>query len=175
MLNFLVRRLLATVPVLAMVALLVFLMLRLTPGDPAAVLAGDNGTPQQIEEIREHLGLNEPIHKQFLIYVTKLLQGDLGESYYFKMKVTDLIMLRVGPTFSLALVTLIITISIAVPVGVLAAYRHGSWIDQIVMGFSVLGFSVPVFVMGYLLIYIFSIEFRWFELVPHCWTAWQRS
>jgi peptide/nickel transport system permease protein len=164
MLGFILRRLFATIPVLGMVALFVFFMLRMTPGDPAAVLAGDNGTPQQIEEIREQLGLNKPIPTQLMIWVGKLLQGDLGESFYFKMAVTKLILFRVEPTLSLATVTLIITILIAVPLGVLAAYRHGSWVDRLVMGFSVMGFSVPVFVMGYLLIYIFAIELKLFPI-----------
>ncbi len=164
MLGFIIRRLLATIPVLGMVALFVFFMLRMTPGDPAAVLAGDNGTPQQIEEIREQLGLNRPIPTQLLIWFGKLLQGDLGESFYFKKPVTQLILYRIEPTLALATVTLIITILIAVPLGVVAAYRHGSWIDRLVMGFSVLGFSVPVFVMGYLLIYIFAIELKLFPV-----------
>ncbi len=164
MLGFILRRLLATIPVLGMVALFVFFMLRMTPGDPAAVLAGDNGTPQQIEEIREQLGLNRPIPTQLVIWFGKLLQGDLGESFYFKKPVTQLILFRIEPTLALATVTLIITILIAVPLGVIAAYRHGSWIDRLVMGFSVLGFSVPVFVLGYLLIYIFAVEFKLFPV-----------
>jgi peptide/nickel transport system permease protein len=164
MLGFILRRLFATIPVLGMVALFVFFMLRMTPGDPAAVLAGDNGTPQQIEEIREQLGLNKPILTQLAIWGGKLLQGDLGESFYFKKPITQLILFRVEPTLSLAAITLIITILIAVPLGVLAAYRHGSWIDRFVMGFSVMGFSVPVFVMGYLLIYIFAIELKLFPV-----------
>ena len=164
MIGFIFRRLFATIPVLGMVALFVFFMLRMTPGDPAAVLAGDNGTPQQIEEIREQLGLNKPILTQLAIWGGKLLQGDLGESFYFKKPVTQLILFRVEPTLSLAAITLIMTILIAVPLGVLAAYRHGSWIDRFVMGFSVMGFSVPVFVMGYLLIYIFSIELKLFPV-----------
>ncbi len=164
MIGFVVRRIFSTIPVLGMVALLVFLMLRLTPGDPAAILAGDNGTPQHIEEIRAALGLNEPIHKQFIIYIYDILRGDLGESYFFKRQVTELIGQRVGATVSLAVMTLIITLLVSLPLGVIAAYRRGSWIDQFVMGFSVLGFSVPVFVLGYLLIYIFSIELRWFPV-----------
>ena len=164
MLGFIIKRLLATIPVLGMVALFVFFMLRMTPGDPAAVLAGDNATPQQIEEIREQLGLNKPILTQLFIWGSKLLQGDLGESFYFKKKVTQLILFRIEPTLALATVTLIITILIAVPLGVLAAYRHGGWIDRLVMGFSVLGFSVPVFVLGYLLIYIFAIELKLFPV-----------
>ena len=158
------RRLAATIPVLGMVALFVFLMLRMTPGDPAAVLAGDNGTPQQIEEIRETLGLDKPIPVQLGIWFGDLLQGDLGQSYFFKKDVTELILLRVEPTVALAITTLVITVLIAVPIGVIAAYRHGTWLDRCVMGFSVLGFSVPVFVVGYILIYLFAMQFKMFPV-----------
>ncbi len=158
------RRLAATIPVLGMVALFVFLMLRMTPGDPAAVLAGDNGTPQQIAEIRETLGLEKPIPVQLGIWFGDLLQGDLGQSYFFKKDVTELILLRVEPTVALAITTLVITVLIAVPIGVIAAYRHGTWLDRCVMGFSVLGFSVPVFVVGYILIYLFAMQFKMFPV-----------
>ncbi|NBB69601.1 MAG: ABC transporter permease subunit [Alphaproteobacteria bacterium] len=161
MLGFLARRVAATIPVLLFVAVFVFAMLRLTPGDPAAVLAGDNATPQQIEEIRAQLGLDEPVWTQFAIYAARLLQGDLGVSYFFNQPVTDLIAQRIEPTLSLALVTILLTVVVAVPLGTLAAYRHGSWLDRLVMGFSVAGFSIPVFVLGYLLIWIFAVELRW--------------
>lgn len=164
MYSFLMRRLAATIPVLGMVALFVFLMLRMTPGDPAAVLAGDNGTPQQIAEIRETLGLDEPILVQLGIWFGDLLQGDLGQSYFFKKDVTELILLRVEPTVALAITTLVITVLVAVPIGVIAAYRHGTWLDRCVMGFSVFGFSVPVFVVGYILIYLFAMQFKMFPV-----------
>lgn len=164
MYSFLMRRLAATIPVLGMVALFVFLMLRMTPGDPAAVLAGDNGTPQQIAEIRETLGLDEPIPVQLGIWFGDLLQGDLGQSYFFKKDVTELILLRVEPTVALAITTLVITVLVAVPIGVIAAYRHGTWLDRCVMGFSVFGFSVPVFVVGYILIYLFAMQFKMFPV-----------
>ncbi len=164
MLAFVARRLLATVPVLAMVAVFVFLMLRLTPGDPAAIIAGDNATAAQIAEIRDKLGLSEPILEQFVIWIGNLLHGDLGESFFFKAEVTELIGQRVGPTLALATVTMIITVLIAVPLGVIAAYKHGSWIDRLVMAFSVIGFSVPVFVLGYLLIYLFALELKLFPV-----------
>lgn len=164
MLSFIFRRLLATIPVFGMVALFVFFMLRMTPGDPATVLAGDNGTPQQIEEIREQLGLNKPILTQLALWAKDIVRGDFGESYYFKKKVTTLIKLRLEPTLALATVTLIIAVLIALPLGIIAAYKHGGWIDRIVMGFSVFGFSVPVFVLGYLMIYIFAIELKLFPV-----------
>lgn len=164
MFGFIIQRLLATIPVLGMVAVFVFLMLRLTPGDPAAVLAGDNGTPEQIEQIREVLGLNEPLLVQLGIWVGNILQGDFGQSYFFKKDVSELILLRVEPTLALATTTLILTIVVAVPFGVVAAYKHGTWIDRSVMAFSVAGFSVPVFVLGYILIYLFAMEIDLFPV-----------
>src|SRR3546814_238657 len=158
---FIARRLLATIPVLVLVALFVFLMLRLTPGDPAAIIAGDSASPDQIEDIRDRLGLNDPLPTQLVIWSGKLLQGDFGESFFFKMNVSELIMQRVEPTLALAVATLIITLLVAIPLGVIAAYRQGGWIDRVVMGFSVAGFSVPVFVLGYLLIYVFAVELKW--------------
>jgi peptide/nickel transport system permease protein len=158
---FISRRLIATIPVLAMVAVFVFLMLRLTPGDPAAVIAGDNATSEQVEAIREKLGLNQPLLTQFAIWSGKSLQGDFGQSFFFKKDVSDLIAQRIEPTLALSIFTIVLAIVIAVPLGVLAAHRSGGWIDRAVMGFSVLGFSVPVFVVGYLLIYLFAIQLGW--------------
>jgi peptide/nickel transport system permease protein len=158
---FITRRLVATIPVLAMVAIFVFLMLRLTPGDPAAVIAGDNATGDQVEAIREKLGLNQPLLTQFVIWSGKSLQGDFGESFFFKKTVAELIVQRIEPTLALSVLTIVLAIVIAVPLGVLAAHRSGGWLDRAVMGFSVLGFSVPVFVVGYLLIYLFAIQLGW--------------
>ncbi|MFI4998770.1 MAG: ABC transporter permease [Reyranellales bacterium] len=161
MLDFIARRLVAIVPVLAVVAIFVFLMLRLTPGDPAAVIAGDNATSDQIDSIREKLGLNLPIWTQFAIWIGDVLRGNLGESFFFKKTVVELIAQRLEPTLALSICTLFLAISTAVPLGVIAAYRQGSMVDRLVMGFSVLGFSVPSFVIGYCLIYVFAIELGW--------------
>jgi peptide/nickel transport system permease protein len=150
--------------VLGVVAVLVFLMLRLTPGDPAAVLAGDQATTEQIAMIRANLGLDRSIPEQFLIWFGHLLQGDLGQSYYYKMPVTELIAQRIEPTLSLAVITITLAVSVAVPLGVLAAWRFGSWLDRGVMAFSVAGFSVPVFVSAYLLIWFFSLKLGWFPV-----------
>ncbi len=158
---FLARRLLATIPVLVIVAVLVFLMLRLTPGDPAAVLAGDAASTEQIARIRTTLGLDRSIPEQFAIWVGHLLTGDLGESYYYKTKVTTLIAQRMEPTFSLAALTIAIAVLVAVPLGVLAAWRSGGWFDRSLMAFSVLGFSVPVFVLAYVLIWLVSLKLGW--------------
>ena len=161
MFGYILRRLVATIPVMGIVAVLVFLMLRLTPTDPAAIIAGDNANSEQVAEIRKRLGLDQPIHRQFVIWANRTLHGDFGESFFFKKQVAELIADRLEPTLSLAVMTISLAVLIAVPLGVLAAYRHGGWLDRIVMGFSVLGFSVPVFVIGYALIYVFAIELAW--------------
>lgn len=161
MYGYLFRRLLGTIPVMLVVAVFIFLMLRLTPSDPAAIIAGDNATTEQVAQIRSQLGLDRPIIEQFFIWSGKVLSGDFGESFFFKKTVASLVGERVEPTLSLAFFTILFSVLVAVPLGVLAAHRHGSWIDRIVMGFSVLGFSVPVFVIGYLLIYLFSIWLNW--------------
>jgi peptide/nickel transport system permease protein len=159
--GYIARRLLATIPVVTVVAIFVFLLLRLSGGDPAAVIAGDSATTQQVQEIRLKLGLERPIVEQFVIWVGRILRGDFGESYFFKKTVAELIRDRLEPTVALAICTLILAVAMAVPLGVVAAVRRGTWIDRTVMGFSVLGFSVPVFVIGYAFIYLFAIELGW--------------
>jgi peptide/nickel transport system permease protein len=146
---------------MAVVAILVFSMLRLTPGDPAAIIAGAAATSQDIVDIRERLGLDRSIFAQFFLWISNVLRGDFGESFFFKKPVAELVADRIGPTLALATTTIIFSVLVAVPLGVLAAWKQGRWIDRLVMGFSVLGFSVPVFVVGYLLIYVFAIELSW--------------
>jgi peptide/nickel transport system permease protein len=155
------RRLLATIPVMAVVAVVVFALLRLTTGDPAAIIAGDNATSQDVAAIRARLGLDRPLVEQFAIWVGGFLRGDFGESFFFKKPVATLIAERLEPTLALAVCTIVLAVVMAVPLGVLAAWRRGTWIDRGVMGFSVLGFSVPVFVIGYMLIYLFAVELKW--------------
>jgi peptide/nickel transport system permease protein len=161
MLDFIARRLLATIPVLFIVAVLVFLLLRLSPGDPAAILAGDAASTEQIERIRLTLGLDRPIVVQFGIWFGKLLTGDLGQSFYYRIDVATLIGQRLEPTFALATLTVLIAILVSIPLGVLAAWRHGGWFDRALMAFSVMGFSVPVFVLAYLLIWLVSLKLGW--------------
>jgi len=161
MLPYIGRRLLATLPVMTGVAVVVFMLLRLTTGDPAAIIAGDNATSQDVAAIRSKLGLDRPIVQQFVIWVGSVLRGDLGESFFFKKQVSELIAERVEPTLALATCTLLLAVTLAVPLGVLAAWRRGTWIDRGVMGLSVLGFSVPVFVIGYVLIYLVAIQLGW--------------
>ncbi|MCV9877637.1 ABC transporter permease [Brenneria izbisi] len=161
MLGYFFRRVLAAIPVMLVVALFVFLLLRLSPGDPAAIIAGDMATPQQLEAIRESLGLNQPLYQQFFMWIWQLLQGDFSTSLMADTPVLTMIGQRLEPTLSLALVAIVFTIVISVPLGVLAAWKHGTWIDNLVMSSSVLGFSVPVFVIGYVLISVFAIELKW--------------
>jgi len=160
-LAYIVRRLLSTVLVMGIVGVFVFLLLHLSPGDPAAIIAGDNATPESIAAIRQRLGLEDPLPVQFLRWATAVLQGDLGISIFSNEPVLKLIGERIEPTVSLAATTLVVAVTLAVTFGVLAAWRAGSWIDRSLMVVSVLGFSVPVFVVGYLLIYVFSIQLRW--------------
>jgi len=143
------------------VAVLVFLLLRLTPGDPAAIMAGDAASAEQIERIRAGLGLDKPIVVQFGIWLGKVLSGDLGESFYFRIKVTTLIAQRLEPTFALAALTILMAVMVSIPLGVLAAWRYGGWFDRALMGFSVLGFSIPVIVLAYLLIWLVSLKLGW--------------
>jgi len=160
-LRFLAQRLAAIVPVLLVVAVVVFLILRLTPGDPAAVIAGNNATGEDIERIREQLGLSRPLLSQFWIWFSNALQGDLGYSFYLNKPVSELIAQRIEPTLSLAAGTLTLAVLVAVPLGTLAAWRMGGWLDRTLSGFSVAGFSVPVFVIGYVLIYLFAMKLHW--------------
>lgn len=155
---FILRRFLAFIPVALIVALIVFLMLHLSPGDPVAAIAGDSATAADIARIRAELGLDDPLPEQFVRWCMELIQGDLGRSYFLNRPVADLIADRVGPTLSLAGFTIVLTVLIAVPLGAWAAYRQGGWVDRALMGFSVLGFSIPSFVLGYCFVWLFGLK-----------------
>ncbi len=161
MFAYFVRRVLATIPVMAVVALFVFSLLYLAPGDPAAIIAGDQATPADVERIRASLGLDRPYLVRFSAWVWDILNGNLGVSIFTNLPVSTMIAQRIEPTLSLMVVTLILAVSLAVPMGVMAAWKQGTTIDRAVMGFAVLGFSVPVFVVGYVLAYIFALELDW--------------
>jgi len=156
-----IRRLLATIPVMGVVALFVFSLLYWSPGDPAAIIAGDIATEEDIAKIRAKLGLDQPYFLRFGTWLWALAHGDLGTSIFTNLPVSHLIAQRIEPTAALTLCTLFVTVIVAVPVGVLAAWKAGTWIDRSVMGFSVLGFSMPVFVIAYLLIMLFSMQLGW--------------
>ena len=161
MLAYVVRRLVATVFVMTFVAFFVFSLLYLTPGDPAATIAGDLATADDIARIHRQLGLDDPFLVRFGHWAWGVLQGDLGTSIFTNLPVTTLIGQRVGPTVSLTVIALIITLSFAIPLGVIAASKVGSWIDRLVMVVAVLGFSVPSFVLAYIAILCFSVWLDW--------------
>ena len=161
MLAYVVRRVIATVPVMAVVAFFVFSLLYIAPGDPAAVIAGDQATPADVERIRQSLGLDRPFLIRFGEWVWQILHGDLGTSIFTNLPVTALMAQRFEPTLSLMLITLTFAVAVAVPIGVLAAWKAGTWVDRVIMAFAIFGFSVPVFVIAYLLAFVFALELEW--------------
>ena len=162
--KYLIRRVLAIIPVAGVIAVFVFLLLHLAPGDPAAIIAGDTAMPEDIARIRAKMGLDDPIYIQFVRWIGQLARGDLGISIYSDMPVTTLIAQRMEATLCLAAASITIAVLLAVPMGILAAWKAGTWIDYIVMMFAVFGFSIPVFVIGYLLIFGFSVHLHWFPV-----------
>lgn len=156
-----VRRLLATILVMGVVAIAVFALLHLAPGDPAAVIAGDYATPDDIARIRTRLGLDRPFLVQVGIWLAQVARGDLGTSIFSGLPVATLIAQRAETTASLTVLAMLISVALGVPLGILAAWKQGSWVDRVVMLFAVSGFSMPVFWLGFLLVYVFAISFAW--------------
>ena len=161
MVSYILRRILSTLPVMGIVALFVFSLLYIAPGDPAAVIAGDQASPADVERIRQGLGLDRPFLVQFGTWLWNILHGDLGTSIFTNLPVSAMIAQRIEPTFSLMAITLVLTILVAVPLGVVAAWKAGSWVDRTIMAFAVFAFSLPVFVVGYVLAYVFALQFDW--------------
>jgi peptide/nickel transport system permease protein len=161
---YIIRRLLATIPVMAVVAVFVFFLLRLAPGDPAAIIAGEDATAEGIAAVRAKLGLDRPVLEQFAVWLYGLLQGDFGTSIFSNLPVGRLIAQRIEPTLALTLSTLLVAVCVAIPIGVLAAWRARTWVDRAAMVFVVMGFSMPAFLVGYVLIYIFAIKLGWFPV-----------
>ncbi|CAN7704814.1 ABC transporter permease [Bosea sp. LjRoot237] len=162
MTSYVLRRLAATIPVLAFVGLFVFFLLRLTPGDPAVLIAGDQATTEQIATIRTQLGLDKPLTEQLFAWADQLAQGNLGRSVFSDMEVTRLIGMRIEPTAMLALVAILMALAIALPLGTLSALKAGSRVDRMVMAFAMVGFSSPVFVVAFFLVYVFALTLGWF-------------
>lgn len=161
MIYYIVRRLLVLPPVMFTVALIVFSLLYFTPGDPAAMIAGDQATPEEIERVRVAMGLDKPFFVRFATWAWQLLNGDLGTSIFANQPVAQMIGQRVGPTFSLLIFSVIISVCVAIPLGLLAARKRGKSADRFFMIVTVLAFSLPVFVIGYLLAFSFSTTLRW--------------
>lgn len=164
MLSLVLKRLVAAIPVVLIVATVVFLLLRMAPGDPARVIAGDMASEETIAQIRTNLGLDRPLPVQYGIAMGSLVKGDLGTSIVSKQPVASLIAARIGPTAALALTSLLLTVLIAIPLGVLSAWWHRRTFDRLTMALTVLAFSVPAFVVGYVLILLFSVTLNWFPV-----------
>lgn len=158
------RRITAALPVLFTVAAAVFLMLRTGFADPAASAAGEAASSAQLAAVRSQFGLDQPIWTQFASWFAAAVRGDLGTSFYFGAPVTELLVRRFEPTVSLAALTLVVAVLVGTPLGIAAAYRQGGLLDQAMMGFAVLGFSVPSFVVAYALVYGFAISLDWFPV-----------
>ncbi|RWQ46235.1 ABC transporter permease [Mesorhizobium sp.] len=158
---YILRRMVSAIAVMAMVGIFVFLLLRLAPGDPAAMIAGKAATAEMIAGIREKLGLNDPMPVQFMRWVRDILGGNFGTSIFAGRPVLELISQRLEPTLSLSILTMILSVSVGVSFGILAAWRTGGLVDRLLAAFSALGYSVPVFVIGYFFIYFFAIRAHW--------------
>ena len=158
------RRVLATIPVMVVVAVFVFSIMHLGTSDPAVILAGETASPAHIEQIRQQLGLNLPLAEQFWIWLADLARGDLGVSIFSQTPVTTLIAQRAGPTLMLTICAMTFAVLLAVPLGIIAAWRANTFVDRAVTTLSVLTFSFPVFVVGYVLVYVLSIRLGWFPV-----------
>lgn len=161
MITFIIRRLLLLFPVLIIVGIIVFTLIHLTPGDPAATMLGRDATVEQKEALRERLGLNEPFHIQFINWFTDALRLDFGESLFIGKPVTEALLDRVEPTGLLTLYSLTLSILIAIPAGVLAAVRANSYLDRLLMVMSISGAAIPSFFFGILLILFFAVVLGW--------------
>ena len=154
---FIIRRVVSVIPVLLIVAVFAFLLVHLTPGDPAAVMLGPLATPAQINQLREALNLNQPLGVQFERWFIRALHGDIGESLFMSIPVPLAIWQRAEPTLLLTLMAVAIEVLIGIPAGILAATRRNTWIDQLAIAFTSLGLSVPSFWLGLNLIFLFEI------------------
>ena len=164
MINFVIRKLASTLVVMLVVAVIVFLLIHMSPGDPAAVIAGDRANNDDIEHVRKSLGLDEPLAYQFAMWITRLVQGDLGVSLFMRLPVLELVMQRVEPTLGLAAVTMTFAIAMALPLGILAAWKVGTWVDRSIMALATVAFSFPIFIIGYGLVYGFALTWRIFPV-----------
>ena len=159
--RYIIRRLLSAIPVLFLVTLISFLIMKLVPGDPALVIGGLQATPAEIEHIRRQLGLDQPFHVQILSWYGRLLRGDLGDSFLLGRSVTQAIIERLPVTLSISFYALVLTLLVALASGVFAALRHNTWVDQFFMTFALIGVSLPNFWLGLMLIILFAVQLQW--------------
>jgi peptide/nickel transport system permease protein len=161
MLNYVIKRLVSTVPVLIGISLLLFFMLRMLPGDPAQVLAGQMATPEEIETIRTQLGLDRPIYVQYVSFLSRLVRFDLGRSARTQNPVTEEIWARLPNTMLLAVVAITLACLFGIPAGIISAVRPYTWMDYLVTSSALFGISMPVFWLGLMLVIVFSIMLKW--------------
>ena len=164
MMGYVLRRVLAALPVLAVVAVFVFLLLELTPGDPAQIIAGDLATPEQVEAVRQALGLDQPMLQRFFMWSGRILTGDFGASLFSGLRVADLVVQRIEPTLLLSIMAIVLAVSFGVPIGLFSALWPNKALSRAASVGAVLGFSVPVFVVAFGLVYVFSLRLRWFPV-----------
>jgi peptide/nickel transport system permease protein len=164
---YILQRILSLIPVLLVVAFVVFFLIHLAPGDPAAVMLGPDASPSEVAELREELGLNLPLYEQFTIWFLGLLKGDLGWSFYMNIPVTQAFFEYLGPTLSLSVLAQGISILIAIPFGIIAARKRGTFIDQSFMIIAMLGISLPSFLLALFLILIFGVNLGWFPVAGY--------
>lgn len=167
MINYVIKRVLSLIPVLLVVSVVIFSIIHITPGDPASVILGQEAETEKIQELREELGLNEPIFKQYITWISNVMRGDLGDSYFMGESVVEAIASHLKPTASLALLAMIISIIVAIPIGIVAANRQGTLTDQMLMGFALLGMSVPSFLLGLLLILLVGVQLGWLPVAGY--------
>lgn len=161
MTGYIVRRLLATIPVLFLVGTGVFMLMKITPGDPVGILLGDDATEERRQELREQLGLNDDILTQYWRWFTNVLQGDLGDSIFLNQTVTSALLDRAEPTLLLTLFSTIVAIGVGLPLGIIAARKRGTWVDISTMAVAIVGISMPTFWLGLNLILLFAVRNRW--------------
>lgn len=166
-LSFIIKRLFSLIPVLFIVSIVVFLLVHITPGDPASVILGPEATPEEVAELQEELGLNRPILEQYFVWIGDIVRGDLGTSLFMKQSVASAFFEHLGPTLSLAIMAQVFAILLALPLGVLSAKFRGSFLDQTFMGVSLVGISVPSFLLGLFLILLFGVELRLFPVAGY--------
>ena len=167
LLGYIIKRVFSLIPVLFVVSVAIFLIIHLTPGDPASSILGLEATEEQIEQLNEELGLNLPIYQQYFRWVNGVFHGDFGESYFMNEPVTEAIINHLGPTLSLAIFAEIVALILAIPIGIIAAYRQGSVIDQTLMVISLLGMAVPGFLLGLLLMLFVGVYLQWLPIAGY--------
>lgn len=159
--KYIVKRILITIPVLLLVTIFCFGIVNLAPGDPTDLYISENATAQQKEQMRENLGLNQPLPVQYVKWLGNLLQGNLGISFSSRVAVTEVLPSKIQATLTLMLATLIVSYLLAIPLGILCAKKQGGWLDTLITSFSFLGVSIPNFFFGLGLIFVFALQLKW--------------